>query len=55
MIIRPMQESDTEGGFCSGRPALDTFYAKRAWSHEQTHVSRVYVAQQQDVSEGRGR
>lgn len=52
MIIRPMQESDTEGGFCCGRPALDTFFAKRAWSHEQTHVSRVYVAQQQDVSEG---
>lgn len=43
MIIRPIKESDIKGGFSCGEPALDTFFNKRAWTHEQAHVSRVYV------------
>ena len=52
MIIRPIQKSDTEGGFCCGRPALDQFFVRRAWSHEQANVSRTYVLQNDHTSDG---
>ena len=53
MIIRPIRKSDTKGGFCCGRPALDQFFAKRAWSHEQANVSRAYVLQDDGASDGK--
>lgn len=43
MQIRPIRRTDGEGGFSCGEPALDTFLAKRAWTHEQNNVARVYV------------
>lgn len=54
MIIRPIQKADTKGGFCCGRPALDAFLQKRAWAHEESHVSRVYVLVDNDELGGAG-
>lgn len=52
MLIRPIQKSDAEGGFCCGISALDAFFAKRAWSHEQSNVARVYVLQDDNSPSG---
>lgn len=53
MVIRRMQKADTKGGFCCGRPALDDYFARRAWSHDQANVARVYVLAAQSPS-GKG-
>lgn len=41
-----MQKTDTKGGFSCGRPALDLFFAKRAWGHHDAGIARVYVLEE---------
>jgi GNAT superfamily N-acetyltransferase len=41
--VRPLRQTDVEGGFTCGVPALDSYLAKRAWPNEQAGISRCYV------------
>lgn len=48
MIIRPVRRADAAAGFTSGEPALDAWFAKRAWTHERDGIARVYVLEDPD-------
>ncbi len=46
MQIRPMNQADAKGGLSCGKPALDVYFARRAWAHHQQGVAKVFVLEQ---------